>query len=108
MNIEDIVSIFCQERCISTTVLYGTERRNNIWITRYMIWHYLHYDCKMSASKLSKHFKRNVPSIFRGIRIMKHELKYNKWLRTQYHSIIEVIEDATNAAPSKDIMEEKD
>ena len=60
-----------------------------------MIWYYLHYNAGMSATALSRQFQRNRPSIFRGIRIIKHQLKYNKELSAEYHGIVKKMEGAS-------------
>lgn len=106
MEIEEIINFFCQERGVSPSAICGTSRTSDIWITRYMIWLYLHCNIGMSATRLSKYFNRNRPSIFRGIRIIKHDFKYHKELCAEYRGIVTKIEDLTNTKPSCN-MEEK-
>lgn len=105
--IDTIIETFCRERGITPTEFCNPKRKSNVWITRYMIWHYLHYTCGMSANRLAKHFKRNRPSIFRGIRIIKHQFRYHKGLCAEYHAIVKKLEDVTAATPSENICEEK-
>lgn len=105
MNIENIVETFCKMRNVQPSELFGGRRQKDVWNTRYMVWHYLHYELKMSANKLSVHFNRNRPSIFRGIRIIKHQMMFDKDLRKEYHRIIKEVEGASNDTPSDNINE---
>lgn len=98
-----IIETFCKERGIIPSDLDNPKRKSKVWITRYMIWHYMHYNLSMSAGKLSRLFKRNIPSIFRGIRIIKHQFKYHEELRAEYYGIVSKLEGMTNATPSEDM-----
>lgn len=107
MNIDLVIDIFCENRGISRDIVLGDGRGADVWCLRYMIWHYLHYNAKLSATQLSKLFRRNRPSIFRGVRLLKHQMKYNKELRAEYHAIVLKIEGATEVTPSGNIKERK-
>lgn len=102
MDIENIIKIFCSYRSISEDdIAVGNNRRINE--TKYMIWVYIHCEMGLSASKIAKRFNRNRPSIFRGIRIIKHQFKYHKALRAEYQSIVEKIEGMTEVTPSENM-----
>lgn len=88
MDVDRIIDAFCESKRVDREKVMGTDRRAEIWYTRYMIWMYMHRELKVSASKLSDIFKRNRPSIFRGIRILEHQLMYHKDLREQYDSAV--------------------
>lgn len=106
MTIENIIRTFCTHRHISEEyIIVGNNRRIND--TKYMIWVYLHCEMGISANQIAKRFGRNRPSVFRGIRIIKHQFKYHEQLREEYQSIVEKLEGMANATPS-DNMEEKD
>lgn len=105
MSFDYIVTIFCQCRNTTADEITGQSRNARVCDTRYMIWYYLHYNCGVSVTKLSARFKRNRPSIFRGIRILKQQLQLYKPLRQEYANIIKQIEAAINDdAASKDDM----
>lgn len=94
MDIEKIVKIFCTERSVEYTKVHSNEICNvRVYYTRYMIWHYLHYNHKMSAGKLSKTFGRSRGSIFRGIRILRYQMRYNANLRMEYNATVEKAEN---------------
>lgn len=99
MSIEKVIEAFCCQKNITFNELFGVQRGVTIWYTRYMIWYYLHCECGISATQLSQRFFRNRPSIFRGIRLLKHQMKYSKALRDEYDSVIKKIEDADNSTP---------
>lgn len=96
MSQDFIIDTFSQERGFTAQQIFSNERNPDIWYTRYMIWYYLHVSHNVSANKLSRLFNRNRPSIFRGIRIMKHHLSYYKDVRDQYDAIVAKIEGAEN------------
>lgn len=100
MNIDNIVETFCKMRYVLPSELFGDRRLKDVCNTRYMVWHYLHYDLGMSANKLSAHFNRNRPNIFRGIKIIKHQMMFDKDLRKEYHRIIKEVEGVSNDTPS--------
>lgn len=94
MTIEQIICFFCKENNVCTDDVYGRTKTLSVWTTRYMIWHYLHSKYKTSGGKLAKMFNRNIPSIFRGIRVIKHEMGLYKDLKVRYDSIVQKIEGA--------------
>lgn len=102
---QDIINAFCQYRGVEVADIFNYDRFQKNYFTRYMIWHYLHCAKGISVGCLSKTFKRNRPSIFRGIRLLKHQFKYDKRLCAEYNGIVEKIEGATEVAPSG-VMEE--
>ena len=100
---QSIVEAFCQHHGVAQEDIITYERSQKHYFTRYMVWHYLHCSKGMSAGKLSKLFNRNVPSIFRGIRLLKHQFKYDKSLLEEYYAIVSKIEGETKATPSVDM-----
>ena len=78
-----------------------------VCIGRYMIYRYLHEELKWSAGKVAKLFNRTRINVFRGIRVLRNQMQFDKDLRIAYTNIIQKIEDVTNATSSND-MEEKD
>lgn len=103
MDIDRSIDIFCENRGTDRNIILGDGRGTEVWCTRYMIWHYLHYNVNVSATQLAKLFRRNRPSIFRGIRLLRHQLKYHRDLRTQYHSIVSKIEGTAETVPSENM-----
>lgn len=93
MTVEQIVDIFCGSKGISQESIFIDYRKEEVVATRYMIWHYLHYKCKWSGGKISRRFKRNIPSVFRGIRVIKNDMHHDKTLRTEYTEIVKKIEE---------------
>lgn len=83
--------------------LDNPKRISKVWVTRYMIWLYLHCEAGITAVSLAKRFSRNRPSILRGIRIIKHRLKYHKELRDEYQAISEKLEGASSDTPPEDM-----
>ena len=104
---QSIIESFCSYRGTSVDDVFSEKILKQLYCTRYMIWHYLHCRKKVPCSKLAKMFSRNIPSIFRGIRILKHDMCYHKRVREEYESIVKKIEDATEVTPSARISEEK-
>lgn len=102
MAIENIIKTFCAHRHISEVDIVIVNNRH-INDTKYMIWFYLHYAMGVSANQIAKRFKRNRPSVFRGIRIIKHHFKYHKELREEYQTIIQKIEGASTDTPSENM-----
>lgn len=93
MTIEGIINIFCEQAQVSYDQLISSARSAKLWYIRYMLWHYLHYTHGWSASRLAKYFNRNRPSIFRGIRILKYQMKYHKKIKADYESIVKIVEN---------------
>lgn len=94
MTIQEIICVFCNENQVNPDDVCGRVKKLSVWTTRYMIWLYLHVNMGLSGTKLSNMFKRNLPSIFRGIRVIKHEMSLYKDVRLKYESIVRKIEGA--------------
>lgn len=92
MTLDAIIECFCQEHQTTKNELFSNTKQVDISYVRYMIWFYLHYNMGLSANQLAKIFNRNRPSIFRGMRIIKHNIKHNREIRDKYHSIVERLE----------------
>lgn len=97
------IESFCAATDTESDAVLGREKSLKIWNVRYMIWHYLHYNMGASANRIAKIFNRDRVNIFRGIRLIKHQMKYDSRLRETYYDICARIEGATDAAPSGDI-----
>lgn len=106
MSTEEVISFFCQQRGIPLSALEDPKRKCDVWVTRYMIWFYLHYNHGMSTAKLSRYFKRTRHSVFRGMRTFRNHMKCYAEIRIQYDSIVKKLEGMTEATPSEN-MEEK-
>ena len=102
MTVENIIRTFCECRSVEEPELVN-KKSTHVHETKYLIWLYLHCEMGMSATQLAKRFNRNRPSIFRGIRIIKHCIKYSDNMARQYHDIVEKLEGAANATPSEDM-----
>lgn len=94
VDIENTVRIFCDERETEYAKIYSTESNARLYYTRYMIWHYLHYNRKMSSGRLSREFGRTKRTIFRGMRLLRHQMRYDSRLRKEYNEIVKKAEDA--------------
>lgn len=105
MDAHQIIEIVCGIRGISTETVLSYESKSEAWYTRYMLWMYLHTNKRMSANKIARIFNRNRPTIFRGIRLLKHQMVYDKALSAEYETIVKKIEDAGKSAPSDIDME---
>lgn len=99
----DVIESFCEELGIDSAAVLGKSKSLELWNARYMLWHYMHYYMGFSATKISRIFDRNRPSIFRGIRLIKHQMKYDSKMRETYYGICAKIEGADSSAPSGDI-----
>lgn len=91
MSLDTVIDVVCDKRNINREILMGKSKANHVSLTRYMLWHFLHCSMGVSAGKLSRIFDRNIPSIFRGIRIMRHYMKYYKDIQSEYLEIAEAI-----------------
>lgn len=103
MTTEEIILFFCNQTGLDPTTIYNREKNDNIWHTRYMIWHYLHHTQGMSATKLSKLFDRNRPSIFRGLRVFRNHLQFHSEVRKEYYGIVKKLEGIVNTTPSENM-----
>lgn len=103
MDFIRVIGAFCEGTTADCADVLG--RRNNIslWDIRYMSWHYMHYSMGFSANRIAKIFNRDRVNIFRGIRLLRHRLKYHGDLKERYYNICAKIESATEAAPPEDI-----
>ena len=106
MNPDEVISFFCTQTGVDPAQITSRAKDGDIWHTRYMLWHYMHNNMGMSATKLSKLFNRNRPSVFRGLRVFRNHLHYHKNIREEYHGILKKIEGMAEATPSEN-MEEK-
>lgn len=109
--IDCIIDIFCKRRNVNSKVVYSdlVVYDSRICDTRYMIWMYLHENLGMSSSVLAKMFHRNRPSIFRGIRLIRHRLLFDNVLSREYNDASKMIEECLSQQHSsipKDNMEE--
>lgn len=98
-----VIEAFCTATDTDISAILGRDRSLKVWNVRYMIWHYLHFNMGASASRIAKIFDRDRVNIFRGIRLIKHQMKYDSRLREKYYDICAKIEGETEAAPSNDI-----
>lgn len=103
MQIDSIIRFFCIQRGVDYAELKGFGRTSNLVETRFMVWHYLHFNMGLSCTVLSKLFHRNRPSIFRGIRVVKQHMRFHKHVKEEYDSIVKKIKDAPEEAPSDDM-----
>lgn len=94
MNIDNIIVLFCQYAGITREELYGESRRKDIWNTRYMLMHYLHYAQGLSANELARLFNRTRGSVFRGLRTIRSHIKFHKNVKDEYDFIVERIGDS--------------
>lgn len=102
----DIIEIICNLRNVSVSDVMSDARHGLVPSTRFMVWLYLHYDNGWSANRIAKTFGRTRTCVFRGMRILKHQMKYNKEMREEYQGILKRLEGMTESTPSEN-MEEK-
>lgn len=108
IELKRLTERFCIAAEIDYDEMMGTRHRLALWNARYMAWHYLHYDKGISANRIARFFNRDRVNIFRGIRLLKHQMKYDSTLRNKYYGICEKAEDMDSTISSdNDIMEEK-
>lgn len=100
MSVDLIINFFCEFKGITRAQLLSYYKGTNESSTRYMLWHYLHTAHKVSAGNLSKMFNRNVPSIFRGIRVVKHHMELYDDVRKEYDIIVKELESMDLSTPS--------
>lgn len=103
MNIEAIIKKFCVVRNTDMDCLFGESIKYHDCHNRYILWTYLHDKRGVSANKLARMFNRNRPSVFRGIRLYKHLLRYDRHEHRIYSDIVKKMESADKATPSDDI-----
>lgn len=92
---QDVLQAFCAHREVSEEGIIQVRKSQKESHTRYMIWHYLHFHEKWTTTRLSKTFRRNVPSIFRGIRIIRELMSVESTLRQDYQEVVKKIESGT-------------
>lgn len=92
------LTLLCEILGISAEDITSCRRSGFLVQSRFMVWYFLHCRCGIPISSLSCLFKRSSPSIFRGIRIFKGQMKYHKEVRDRYHEFIKKIEDAECAS----------
>lgn len=107
MTVQEVTAFFCRKKNVPPEVLGHRRRNPDVWCCQYMIWHYMHYSMGMSLTNISRSVGRNRPSVARGIRILKHHMRYHKEVRDEFRAIVKEIEGAAIATPSEDMMEEK-
>lgn len=100
MNSDKILLFFCEAMGTDIASVRGKDRRLRSCYARYMVWMYMHYDAGMSANKIGQMFRRERAGVFRGIRIIKHNMKYDESLRNTYDNVRKKLEGASVAAPS--------
>lgn len=105
MIASEIVNIICAHKNIHPDVVFSADRHQNVIFARFAIWYHLHYSYNMSATQLSKMFGRSRPVIFRGIRVFKYHLRYDKKAKNEYDIILKKIEGMTEATPSENMEE---
>lgn len=102
----EIVSFICNQRKVSPDDVMSDARHGRVPYTRFMIWFYLHYTAGWSANRIAKEFGRTRTSIFRGMRVLKYQMKHSKSIRNEYQAILEKLEGASSDTPSVSDMEE--
>lgn len=95
-----LIKRFCNILNVDTNEVLNGGRSLALWEARYMIWMYLHYKKNMSANGIARLFNRNRSNIFRGIRVFKNNMKYDRKIRRRYESISHQIEDEAEAPSS--------
>lgn len=108
MTIEDVINYVCERNGFIYDDLLEYDKSYNKATTRYMLWFYLHVEMKVSIGVLSKMFNRNRPSIFRGIRILRHDMKLYKDTADRYIALkteLEAISEETASNNDMDIID---
>lgn len=100
MDNNKVLYFFCEAMGADTVAVVGKDKRLCVCNARYMVWMYMHYAAGMSANKIGRMFRRERSGIFRGIRIIKHNMKYDESLRRTYNKVCEKLEGAASATPS--------
>ena len=93
-EIERVIRIACGRLGLEYEELMGGKQTLKLWRGRYMIWHYMHCDMGISSGKIAACFGRERGSVFRGIRLIKHEMKICPKVREVYYGLCKEIEGA--------------
>lgn len=107
MTTDSIIDYVCERNGLSREDLLIYDKSYSKILIRYMLWFYLHVEKKVSIGWLSKTFKRNRPSIFRGIRVLRHEMKLYKDKADVYNAFKKELEAASGETASNDDMDKK-
>lgn len=75
--------------------LYSNSTDNQSSLARYIVWYYLHRECKVSAGVLSKGYFRQRRAIFRGISKFDWMIKNQKMYKDMYDKFVEEYKKAT-------------
>lgn len=92
MTVSEVIGYFCNKRGVGIAQVLSRLDQLNVNITRYMIWHYLHKHMSVSAGRLGVIFKRNRPTIFRGIRVLETHMNFHSELKNTYYDIVKELE----------------
>lgn len=91
---EKVLLFFSKKHNLTKEDILSANRTNAVCMVRYMIFTYLHLNLKISSYALAKIFNRHRINVLRGIRCFKHELKYNKDIRSKFYSLIDEYEQS--------------
>jgi hypothetical protein len=91
MTVSEVVFFFCDEMGVDPRRVMSYEQKGDLWLTRYMIYSYLHYEVGLSNNAIAKKFDRTQRNIIRGITTIKNQMTYDKRVRALYDGIVEKI-----------------
>lgn len=94
MELDNIIDFFCDRKNVCKESLFGDTTRRAESLTRYMLWHYMHCELKISIGTLAKKFNRNRPSVFRGIRMIRDHMRLYKDVRSEYEMLVNELKKA--------------
>lgn len=70
-------------------VIMSRDKSRDVCATRYMIYTYLHNECKISSNTIGKYFNRSRRSILRGIHILNCWMQYHIKIKDEYNHLVE-------------------
>lgn len=100
MTLDQIIDFFCDRMGVCRSKMFEKYKGVSESMTRYMLWHYLHINLHYPASRLSAIFGRNIPSIFRGIRQLRHQMEIYSDIRIKYQDIVMALEAVSDDTAS--------
>lgn len=101
--IGDFITVLEKEFDLQGGILLSQSILHDACIVRYMCYRYLHEELSWSASRIGRLFNRSRINVFRGIRILRHQMAFSSTLREQYCRLVQKIEETgVDSVPSAD------
>lgn len=66
----------------------GQCKRKEYAMARHTVWYYLHVECKVPVSALSRYFSRTIRMIFFGISNIRNGLHFHRTYKDMYENFV--------------------